>query len=118
LLSNSFGFRSIWLKIAENANESAEATAGIGPAIGVLQTPALTTWLRRLGARSGQSQLAEAGDDGDDGRAATPSPKTRSGARPVRRQSPHRVYGNPASGVSNSHTAAPCCPSATRTPAR
>jgi hypothetical protein len=29
-----------------------EATAGIEPAIGVLQTPALATWLRRRGAAS------------------------------------------------------------------
>jgi hypothetical protein len=28
--------------------EELEATAGIEPAIGVLQTPALTTWPRRL----------------------------------------------------------------------
>jgi hypothetical protein len=30
-----------------------EATAGFEPAIGVLQTPALTTWPRRLGAEDG-----------------------------------------------------------------
>src|SRR3954454_15881786 len=39
--------------LAANAGRSSrkpEATAGIEPAIGVLQTPALATWLRRLGA--------------------------------------------------------------------
>ena len=32
------------------ASHSVEATTGFEPVIGVLQTPALTTWLRRLGS--------------------------------------------------------------------